>query len=69
MKLAGALLVMGILAVLTGANDVSTALWDVGEQTSAAAWDTGRELQFLFRYHHVLYIIINCYMCVRQLTS
>lgn len=58
MKLAGALLVMGILAVLTGANDVSTALWDVGEQTSAAGWDTGRELQFLFRYHHVLYIII-----------
>ncbi|XP_065936559.1 uncharacterized protein [Magallana gigas] len=42
MKLAGALLVMGILVVLTGANDGSTTtLEDAGEESSTAAGDTG----------------------------
>lgn len=56
MKLAGALLVMGILVVLTGVNDGSTTtLEDAGEESSTAAGDTGRELLLLFGYHHVLY--------------
>lgn len=59
MKLAGALLVMGILAVLTGANEMSTALEDAVEESSTAAGDTGRELQLLFGYHHV----VNRYYC------
>lgn len=55
MKLAGALLVMGILVVLTGVNDGSTTtLEDAGEESSTAAGDTGRELLLLFGYHHVL---------------
>lgn len=41
MKLAGALLVMGILAVVTGTSDTSTASDSAGEEASTAAGDTG----------------------------